>query len=90
MTDLRFDDTKTFEENCDAFLATLEATDTEMAAILRENWDALVAVVCEGERDLKARGEFNSAIATALDGQVKSDRSETIHDKPATFLERDL
>ena len=25
MTDLRFDDTKTFEENCDAFLATLEA-----------------------------------------------------------------
>ena len=74
MTDLRFDDTKTFEENCDAFLATLEGIDAEMAAILRENWDALVAVVCEGERDSKARGAFNSAIATALDALLKPDQ----------------
>jgi hypothetical protein len=67
MADFRFDDTKNFTENCDDFLATLETVDAEMASILRGNWDILVAVVSEGERDSKARTEFNTAIATALD-----------------------
>ena len=67
MTDLQFDNTKTFEGNCDAFLAMLESIDAEMATILRENWEALVALVYEGGRDQRARRGFNSAIATALD-----------------------
>lgn len=74
MADFRFDDAKSFAENCDAFLTTLEAIDAEMASILRDNWDALVAVVREGERDSKARGEFNASIATALDTFVAPDQ----------------
>ena len=42
-----------------------------MAAVLRDNWDALVAIVREGERDSKVRREFNSAVASALDSLVK-------------------
>ncbi len=38
-----------------------------MAIILRDNWAALIAVVREGERDSKARSEFNSKVASALD-----------------------
>jgi hypothetical protein len=67
----RFDEGKSFAENCEAFLETLKSNDPEMAAILCDNWDALVAVVREGERDLKARGEFNSTIASTLDSLDK-------------------
>lgn len=68
---LRFDETKSFSENCRAFLASLEKVDADMAAILRDNWDALVAVVRDGERDSTARGNFNAAVALALDLLVK-------------------
>ena len=71
MVAFRFDEGKRFAENCDAFLEAMKADNPEMAVILRDNWDALVAVVREGERDLKARGEFNSAVAFALDSLVK-------------------
>ena len=70
MADFRLDESKSFTENCDSFLKTLQSVDAEMASILRNNWDALVVVVCEGERDAKARGEFNTAVATALDALV--------------------
>ena len=73
MADFRFDDSKKFAENCESFLATLEPVDAEMASILRDNWESLVAVVREGERDSRARGEFNAAIATALDALVAPD-----------------
>lgn len=64
---LRFDEAKGFSDNCRAFLVSLEKVDADMAVILRDNWDALVAVVREGERDSRARGEFNSKVASALD-----------------------
>ena len=67
MSDFRFDSTRSFDENCEAFLAALDAVDAEMAAILRANEDALGAIVREGERDPKARAEFNDAVMAALD-----------------------
>jgi hypothetical protein len=63
----RFDEAKGFSDNCEAFLASLEEVDADMAAILRDNWDSLVAVVRQGERDLKTRSEFNANVASALD-----------------------
>jgi hypothetical protein len=68
---LRFDEAKSFSENCKAFLAGLETVDAEMAVILLGNWDALVAVVRQGERDSKARSELNSKVASALDSLLK-------------------
>ncbi len=63
----RFDDSKSFKENCEAFLEAVNADDLEMATILRGNWDALVAIVHEGQRDSKARGDFNVKVVSALD-----------------------
>ena len=70
-TSVRFDEAKSFSDNCKALLASLEKVDADMAVILRDNWDALVAVVREGERDSKARGEFNSKVTSALDSLLK-------------------
>lgn len=67
MADFSFDESKNFAENCDAFLEALKGDDPEMAAILSDNWEALVAIVCEGERDPKVRAEFNAKVAAALD-----------------------
>lgn len=66
----RFDDGKNHSANCKAFLEATKAEDPEMAAILRANWDALIAIVREGERDSKARVDFNSKIESALDALV--------------------
>lgn len=63
----RFDEAKSFSDNCGALLANLEKVDADMAVILRDNWDTLVAVVRQGERDYQVRGEFNSKVASALD-----------------------
>ena len=71
MADFRFDEGKRFAENCEAFLEAIKADNPEMAAILRDNWDTLVKVVIEGERDSSTRGVFNSAVASALDSLVK-------------------
>ena len=72
MVGFRFDEGKRFSTNCEAFLEAIKTDNPEMAAILLDNWDALVAVVRDGERDSKARGEFNSAVVSALDSLVKS------------------
>ncbi|MDE0685858.1 MAG: hypothetical protein OXI63_23250 [Candidatus Poribacteria bacterium] len=73
MTDFYFDGNKNSSENFKAFLEVIKAEDPQMAAILQDNWDALVAVVRKGQRDSRARGEFNSSVAAALDSLVRSD-----------------
>ena len=78
MANLHFDESKSFAENCEAFLEALESEAPEMAAILRDNWDALVAVVREGERDLSVRGRFNAKVASALDALVELDEPEDL------------
>lgn len=67
MSDFIFDDSKRFSGNCTAFVESVKDIDPEMAAILEANWAKLLAVVCDGERDTKARTTFNEAIAAALD-----------------------
>ena len=74
MPSFRFDENKSFEENCDAFLEAIETDDAEMAAILRGNWNALAPVVQEGDRDSKARAQFNTTVAAILDARANSDR----------------
>ena len=68
----RFDQNKSFAENSKAFLEAVSAEDPDMAAILRANWDELVAIVREGEKDYVARRKFNAKIASALDALVAS------------------
>jgi hypothetical protein len=68
---LGFDEARSFSDNCRAFLASLEKVDADLTLILRENRGALVAVVREGERDSKVRGQFNSKVASALDSLLK-------------------
>lgn len=63
----RFDESKSFRENCEAFFGAVQADDPEMATILRGNWNALAAIVHEGQRDSKARSDFNANVASALD-----------------------
>ena len=72
MAEIRFDEGKRFAENCEAFLEAIKTDDPEMAVILLDNWDALVAIVREGKRDWQARREFNSAVESALDSLVKA------------------
>jgi len=67
MTDFTIDGGKRFPENCAHFLENVRDIDPEMAAILEANWEKLLSVVREGERDTKARTTFNEAIAVALD-----------------------
>ena len=68
----RFDQNKSFAENSEAFLEAVSAQDPEMAAILRANWDALLAIVREGEKEYAARRSFNASVASALDAFVAS------------------
>lgn len=70
---LRFDDSNSFNTNCEEFLTILETVDAEMAGILRDNWDTLLAIVSEGGRNTRTRSEFNTSIATALDALVTLD-----------------
>lgn len=76
MTDFNFDAGKRFTENCADFLESVKDIDPEMAAILEANWDKLLAVVREGERDTKARTTFNEAIAAALDDHLTQEVDE--------------
>lgn len=70
LVNFRFDESKSFEENSEAFLEAIEASDPEMTTIMSSNWNALVVMVLEGERDTKARCDFNAKIALALDALV--------------------
>ena len=73
MSDFNFDDSKRFADNCAMFLESVEEIDTEMAALLKANWNKLLAVVIDGERKSKDRTAFNEAIATALDDFLTQD-----------------
>ncbi len=73
MSDFRFDGIKSFDENCAAFLDELDDVDPEMSAILRSNFDGLVSIVIDGERDTRARSDFNAKIMEALDALVVPD-----------------
>ena len=77
MTDIYFDGNKSFSENCESFLETLEIIDPEMTAILCDNWNELVSLVQGGERDLRKRAQVNTAIASALDSIAASRPSES-------------
>jgi len=76
MSDFTFDEGKRFPENCADFLESVKDIDPDMAEILKANWDTLLAVVREGERDTKARTTFNEAIAAALDDLLTQETDE--------------
>lgn len=67
MTDFSLDDSKRFRDNCSDFLESAKDIDPQMAGILEANWEKLLLVVCDGDRDTKARAILNNAIAVALD-----------------------
>jgi hypothetical protein len=69
--DFNFDEEKSFSENREAFLLNLDNIDADLTAILRDNLNVLATVVREGERDLRARNEFNSAVVSSLDSLIK-------------------
>ena len=68
---LHFDEAKSFSENCEAFLSSLEKLDVAMATLLRDNWGTVIAIVRDGQRDSKTRTEFNSKVAAALDALAR-------------------
>lgn len=70
MVTFRFDENKSFEENCGVFLKAIEASNPIMATILRDNWQALLATVKDGTRNSGARSAFNSTVVSALDSLV--------------------
>ena len=71
MTNFHFDEHKSFAENCEAFLNAIKADDPEMAAILRDNWDALSTIVQEGGgTNSQTRRGLNAKVAIALDALV--------------------
>lgn len=67
MSDFRFDDTKTFTDNFEAFLQEVERDDAEMGKILRDNAALLASIMVDGERDTKKRAAFNTSVLKALD-----------------------
>ncbi len=54
-------------------MAEMNTLDPQLATILAANKDKLAAIVTQGDRDTRARGDFNSAIATALDALVAAE-----------------
>ena len=69
MPDLKFDNTKSFDENLELFISRMENEDPEMGSILRSNIGELkVASDDTGRRG--ARTNFNSKIVTALDEKL--------------------
>lgn len=76
MADFTFDGKKRFPENCAEFSESVKDIDPEMAEILKTNWDKLLAVVHEGERDTKTRTTFNEAVAIALDELLTQETDE--------------
>lgn len=75
MPELKFDDTKSFDENLELFLSHMEAEDSEMGTILRSNIDALKGVSDDTTRR-RARADFNSKIVSALEAKLKEAEDE--------------
>jgi hypothetical protein len=67
MTEFRFEDTKLFADNFEAFLLEVDRGDAEMGKILRDNAALLSSIMTEGERESKKRVAFNASVLKALD-----------------------
>ena len=65
-----FDDTKSFDDNLDDFLAYIKESDPEMGQILNDNISALKDVSDDASRR-RARAEFNLNVVKALGGLAK-------------------
>ena len=65
MTELKFDDTKSFDDNLEAFLQHMEADDPEMGKILRDNTKHLRDAYDESARR-RARTDFNTSVIIEL------------------------
>jgi hypothetical protein len=76
MTAFNFDSLKRFPDNSAAFLESVKDIDPAMASILENNWDKLLDVVIKGERNTRARADFNEAIVIALDGLLSARAEE--------------
>lgn len=76
MPELKFDDTKSFNENLELFLSHMEAADSEMGAIMRSNITTLKGVSDDATTRRKARAEFNTKIVTALDEKLEESEDE--------------
>jgi hypothetical protein len=66
MTILRFDETRSFDNNLEAFLNYMAVEDPELGAILRAHVSKLLEATDEGRRRA-ARSAFNSGVRDALD-----------------------
>jgi hypothetical protein len=67
MANFEFDDSKSFEDNLDAFITEMEDVDSKMAAILKANITKLFAMTVNGPPDRKARAAFNEAVLAELE-----------------------
>lgn len=76
MTGFSFDSAKNYEENRTDFLESTKDIDAEMAKVLIAHSDKLISVVREGERDTKARIDFNEDIAATLDDLLTQEVDE--------------
>lgn len=75
MSELQFDNTKSFDDNLETFLTHMEVEDAEMGAILRTNIDTLKGVSDDSARR-RARTEFNANIVSSLDEKLKEAEDE--------------
>ena len=76
MTKLKFNESRTFLENCEVFLDAMKSADPEMATILHDNWGTLLAIVQEGDRNSHSRSTFNASVVSALDAVVRKSREQ--------------
>jgi hypothetical protein len=76
MPAFRFEEEKSFDANWSAFMAEMNTLDPQLATILAANKEKLAAIVAQGDRDTRARGDFNTAVAAALDSLVAEQNAE--------------
>ena len=69
-----FDSTKSFDDNLEAFLAHMEAEDTEMGKILRDNISKLKLANDDASRK-RARADFNKSVTAALDDLLRKEEA---------------
>lgn len=72
MPEIQFDDSRSFDENVEAFLQTMESSNAEFGKILRDNIDCLRGAFDDSTRRV-ARNEFNNNIVASLDELLVND-----------------
>lgn len=75
MPEVQFNDSKSFDENVEAFLQSMESSDAEFGKILRDNIDCLKGAFDDSTRRA-ARNRFNTNIVAALDEIFADDDEE--------------